>query len=202
MEYSSKFFKLVYRVLKPVFSAFYLKTAEGLENLPKEGGFVLCINHISAWDPLFVASRMDINRRVYYLAKKELFENKILRAFITWLGAIPVDRGNADLSAIRASLKVLKEGHGLAIFPQGTRSRDNSPTPMLSGASMIALRGGVPVIPCYIDGPYRFMRRAAVRFGKPLDLSEFGRKCDAETLNEVTRRIEKAVWGMRDLPKS
>ena len=193
-----KFYRLVHAVFKPVFGAAYLKKATGLENLPQEGGFVLCANHLSALDPICIASRLPRSMDIAFLAKKELFKNTALKKLIVALGAIPIDRGSADIGAIRASMQALKDGKCLMVFPQGTRSKDNTPTPMLSGASMIALRGGVPVIPCYIDGPYRLFRHIDIRFGKPIDFSDFGRKCDAATLEEATRRIEAAVWGLRD----
>jgi len=192
------FYRLVHTVFKPVFGFCYLKKATGLENLPKEGAFVLCANHLSALDPICISARLPGKIDLSFLAKKELFENKFLKLLIDALGAIPVDRGSADIGAIRASMQALKDGKCLLIFPQGTRSRDNTPTPMLTGASMIALRGGVPVIPCYIDGPYKLFRRIDIRFGKPIDFSDFGRKCDAATLEEATHRIEAAVWGMKD----
>lgn len=194
-----KFYNFGWTLLRPVYDVLYPRKVTGLENIPAEGGFILCINHISNRDPLFISTRIPRKRRMYFLAKKELFDNKFLKPFVAGLGGIPVDRGHADISAVRNALRVLKEGYGLGIFPQGTRSKDNSPTPMLSGASMIALRGGVPVIPAYIDGPYRLFHHVDIRFGAPLDLSEFGRRCDAAILSEVTHRIERAVWGLKAL---
>lgn len=193
-----KFYKLVWVVCRPVFDLIYPRKVEGLENIPAEGGFVLCLNHCSALDPLFVASRLPIGRRMMFMGKKELHDNRFLRPFLKWLGLIPIDRGHADINAVRSCMQVLKEGAGLVIFPQGTRSRDNTPTPMLSGASMIALRGGVPVIPAYIDGPYRLFRHVDLRFGAPIDFSDFGRRCDQATLTQATERIEHAIWGLRD----
>lgn len=193
-----KFYKLVWVVCRPVFDLIYPHKVEGLENIPAEGGFVLCLNHCSALDPLFVASRLPIGRRMMFMGKKELHDNRFLRPFLKWLGLIPIDRGHADINAVRSCMQVLKEGAGLVIFPQGTRSRDNTPTPMLSGASMIALRGGVPVIPAYIDGPYRLFHHVDLRFGAPIDFSDFGRRCDQATLTQATERIEHAIWGLRD----
>ena len=193
----SWFYNLVWTVMKPIYALIWPHKVYGLENLPAEGGCILCINHFSNHDPLYIASCIPRRRSVHFLAKKQLFDIKILRPFMNLLGAISVDRGNADLGAIRSALKVVKDGNILGIFPQGTRSLDNTPTPMLNGASMIAMRGGVPVIPAYIDGPYRLFRRSDVRFGAPIDLSEFGRRCDSATLAEVTQRIESAIWGLR-----
>ena len=151
----SRFYSFLWTVMRPVYGLFYPRRVSGLENIPAEGGFILCANHFSNHDPLYVSSCIPKSRQMRFLAKKEL-------------------------------------------FPQGTRSPDNSPTPMLNGASLIALRGGVPVIPAYVDGPYRLFRKTAVRFGPPIDLSAFGRRCDSETLSNVTHAIEGAVWGLRD----
>ena len=192
-----KFYSFCWTLLRPAYDLLFPRKVEGLENLPEQGGFILCINHISARDPLFISTRIPKARRMFFLSKKELFDNRLLRPYVKGLGGIPVDRGHADIAAVRSALKVLKEGYGLGIFPQGTRSRDNTPTPMLNGASLIALRGGVPVIPAYIDGPYRLFRRADIRFGKPLDFSDFGRRCDSETLCRATERIADAIWGLR-----
>lgn len=194
---SRNFYRLVHFVFKPIFGGLFLKKATGLENLPQEGGFVLCANHISALDPICIASWLPRKLDMAFLAKKELFGNKALKMLIDALGAIPVDRGSADIAAIRSSMQALKDGKCLIIFPQGTRSKDNTPTPMLTGAAMIALRGNVPVIPCYIDGPYKVFRHIDIRFGKPLDLSPYGRRCDADTLQAITNQIESAVWGLK-----
>lgn len=192
-------YNTLYYVLGTVMKLFFGRCARGMENVPSEGGFVICANHMSVLDPMFIAASLPRTKRLYYLGKKELFQNWLFKWALPKIGGIPVDRGNADLSAIRAALNVVKEGNGLCIFPQGTRSRDNTRTPMLTGASMIALRCGVPVIPVYIDGPYRLFRKTEVRFGKPLDLSGFGRRCDQEVLNRATAVIDDAVWAMKDI---
>ena len=98
---------------------------------------------------------------------------------------------------VRTSMALLKDGHGLGIFPQGTRSPDNSPTPMLDGVSMIALRSGAPVIPAYIGGPYRLFHRMQISFGPPVSFEGLSRRVDSDTLDKATRRIEAAVWGLK-----
>ena len=194
---SGRLYRILRVVLTPIYAALRPARVEGAENVPDEGGFILCSNHVSARDPIYLALRLK-KRQLHFMAKAELFKIKPLGALIRALGAFPVDRHNSDLNAIRTALKLLNDGHGLAIFPQGTRSRDNSPTPMLNGVSMIALRAGKPVIPAYIGGPYRLFRRTAVRFGKPVDLSEFGRRMDSETLTAATQKIADSIWAMKD----
>ena len=193
---NARIYRFCCGLLRPFFALFFPARLEGLEHIPTEGGFILCCNHLSARDPIYLALQVRL-RHIHFMAKAELFRFKPLARILYSIGAFPVDRGHSDLNAVRTALKVLSEGHGLGVFPQGTRSRDNSPTPMLNGVSMIALRAGRPVIPAYIDGPYRPFRRTLVRFGAPVDLSEFGRRLDSQTLSQATRLIEDAVWSLR-----
>ena len=167
----------------------------GQENIPAEGGFIICANHIHWNDCLYLAAKIR-PRRITYIAKAEVFANKLFSLVLgeKGLGAIPIHRGEADLTAMRAALKVVADGDALGIFPQGTRSRDNTPTPMLNGVSMIALRAKAPIIPVYIDGPYRLFKRIDVRIGAPVDISDLGRRPDAATMNAITDRIATAIW--------
>jgi len=194
---SKAFYHLCMKVMKPVYSVLFPASVDGAENIPAEGGFILCANHVSNRDPFYLAIRVP-GRHVHYMAKAELFKFKPVAAFLRALDAFPVDRGHNDMSAVRTALKVLTDGHALGIFPQGTRSKDNTPTPMFSGTSLFALRTGLPVIPAYIGGPYRLFRRMRVRFGKPVDLSAFGRRMDGETLKQATACIERDIWGLKE----
>ena len=191
-----KFYRLCCAFARPFYNLFYPSTVEGLENLPDEGGCIVCANHLSARDPFYLAVKVR-NRYLHFMAKAELFRFKPVAWFMRGLMSFPVDRGHNDLNAVRTSLKLVAEGHALALFPQGTRSRDNSRTPMLSGVSMIALRSGAPVIPAYIDGPYRLFRRTRVCFGKPVSFEGLGRRVDSPTMEAATHRIEEAVWGLK-----
>ncbi len=193
---SKTFYDFTRYVLRPIYAVLFPARVDGLENIPAEGGFILCSNHVSARDPLYLAVH-EKRRHFRFMAKAELFKLKLVGAVLRGLGAFPVDRGHSDLNAVRTALSLLKEGHGLGIFPQGTRSRDNTPTPMLEGVSMIALRAGVPVIPAYIGGPYRLFRRIQLSFGPPVSFEGLPRRVDSDTLSQATRRIESAVWGLK-----
>lgn len=189
-------YDLMYVFLIPFYGLFLPARVDGLENIPAEGGFIICCNHMHARDPFYLSAHCR-SRRFHYMAKAELFRFKPLGAILRWMGAFPVDRGHNDLNAMRTALKVVADGHGLGLFPQGTRSRDNTRTPMLTGTSMIALRSGAPVIPAYIGGPYRLFRRIQVSYGKPIELADLGRRFDSNTLSEATRRIEEGVWSLK-----
>ena len=195
---NTRFYNFGRHFLRPFYNLFWPSKVTGEENIPDEGGFILCSNHVHMRDPLFLAVRLP-KRHFTFLAKAELFKNPILGFLIgeKGLGAIPISRGHSDLGAIREALKTIANGHGLGIFPQGTRSRDNTPTPMLTGTALIAIRANVPVLPVYIDAPYRRFHHVDIRVGKPIDLSDLGRRCDSATMEEVTHRIEKAVWALK-----
>ena len=193
---NKRFYRFLCSLMHLYYMIVYPCRVEGLENIPAEGGFILCSNHISARDPFYLAIPVK-ERYFHFMAKAELFRWKPLAAFVRALGGFPVDRGHSDLNAVRTALKLVADGHALALFPQGTRSRDNARTPMLSGVSMIALRSRAPVIPAFIDGPYRPFRRIRVCFGKPVSFEGLGRRVDSDTLNAATGRIEDAVWGMK-----
>ena len=193
---NKRFYRFMSAVLGIYYSIVFPARVEGRENIPAEGAFILCSNHLSNRDPFYIAMRCK-PRYLHFMAKVELFKWKPMAKIVEALGGFPVDRGHNDLNAVRTSLKILSEGHALALFPQGTRSKDNSRTPMLSGVSMIALRSGAPVIPAFIDGPYRPFRKTTLSFGKPVSLEGLGRRMDSDTLKAATARIEDAVWGLK-----
>ena len=116
---------ILYRILHVIFPAFFrLLGAKdyGAENMPQEGGVIVAANHMSNWDPPFLASFLQ--RPVSYMAKQELFEIPIFGTVIRWLFAFPVRRGAADRSAVKAAVKELRAGRCVGIFPEGTRSKD------------------------------------------------------------------------------
>lgn len=168
-------------------------TVSGLENLPKDGPFILCCNHISLEDPMLLSTLT--RRDIRYMAKSELFQNKLFGRFLRALGAFPVSRGEVDLSAFRASMAVLKEGGILGIFPQGHRYKRDDVREMHGGVALIALRCDATVFPVKITGPYRPFHRLTVRFGVPVDMEDLRGKKDGVSIREATRRIGEAIFG-------
>lgn len=136
----------------------------GRENLPK-GGCVVCANHTQNSDPPLAAAAISNRHNMMCMAKKELFEVRGLGWLITWLGAFPVDRSRADLTAIKTALKTVKEGKKLIIFPQGTRGANEEDAK--DGAAMLALKTKAPIVPMYISENKRFRSHVTVVIGKP-----------------------------------
>ena len=143
----------------------------GEENIAKEGAYIVCANHRSNWDPpILVAST---KRKMYVMAKEELFKNNFIRWFAKKCCVFPVKRGKMDLDSMKFSLKVLKEGQILMIFPEGTRNGMEKNGKAQNGAAFMALRTGVPVIPVGIQGEMKPFHKVTLRYGKPLDFSEY-----------------------------
>ena len=126
----------------------YRLSSTGRDRLPPEGGFVLASNHISALDPWALGYPLWPQRHLRWMAKVELFENRIVKAILDAGGAFPVRRGASDQQAIQMAVEVLHDGDVLVMFPEGTRRRDGRPPPRPhSGAARLALSAGVPLVP-------------------------------------------------------
>lgn len=160
----------------------------GEENIAKEGAYILCANHRSNWDPpILVAST---KRKMYVMAKEELFKNNFIRWFAKKCCVFPVKRGKMDLESMKFSLKILKEGQILMIFPEGTRNGMEKNGRAQNGAAFMALKTGVPVIPVGIKGEMKPFHKVTLHYGKPLDFSEYkSNKPEKEVLDKVSKEI-------------
>lgn len=135
----------------------------GREKMP-DGGCVLVANHTQWADPVLVGTALGNQYPLVAMAKKELFQIKLLGPLISALGAFPVDRGTADIGAIKTSLKAVKEGKKLLIFPEGgTKHKAGDEAKV--GAAMIAARTGAPIVPIYISENKKFRSKVYVVFG-------------------------------------
>lgn len=155
---------------------------EGAELVPRKGGLVVASNHFSTLDPPVMG--VAVPREINYMAKKELFENRYMRALALGLRAFPVDRSKSDLGAIKHALRLLEQGVAVGIFAQGTRNTGDFEA--LDGASFLAIRAGVPLQPAAI---WREGRRYRVRFGEPI----IPREGKREQMQALTRELMKRV---------
>jgi len=184
------FYAFARALLRALFTVVYPLNMLGAENLPASGPAILCGNHLSLLDP--PAAGVAVRRPVRFMGKKELFQIPFVRAVLRALGGFPVDRGNADMAAVRASLDILKEGGVLGIFPQGGRDLTGGRA-METGVALIALKSGAAVVPMRILHRFRPFRRNTLVIGKPVDLSGFSIRGGSEALRGATRAIEAAV---------
>ena len=170
---------------------YYRAEIIGLENIPKEGPLIFCGNHRSYLDPpLLVATA---KRDMKFLAKEELYKNKFL-AFLGWVfEAIPVKRDEKDISAIKTSLKDLKEGKCIALFPEGTRNGLEKGEKVKDGVAFFAVRSGAKVLPCGIKGGTKEKRKVTITYGKPLDYSKYKGSKDKEILEKITNEVMENI---------
>ena len=172
----------------------------GLENIPKDGAFILTANHVSNWDPPFLGTFMG--REVCYMGKEELFKNPIMAAICRGLHVFPVKRGAADKTAIKTAVKILKDGKCLGIFPEGTRSKTGKLGKAEPGVSLIAAMTKAPIIPAAIINTEKifskekFFPRLAVVYGTPLKFA--GSTKDKEALAEFAQSIMKEIAQLKD----
>ena len=156
---------------------------QGEENIPAEGGVVLCCNHMSNLDPTTMAG--FVRRPVRYIAKKELFEKRWSAKLLSALGAFPVDRQTTDMKA-------------LGIFAEGTRVKEGEAKAAKAGVALFALKGEAPIVPICISSKYKFRSVVHIRYGKPIYLDEYkGQKVTTEMMEEITEKVMEKVREMR-----
>ncbi len=162
-----------------IFKTLYRIEVTGKQNVPKKGPVIICSNHISNIDPPVVG--ITCPRDIHFMAKDELFQKKFIGGLLRKLHAFPVKRGMQDRQALRDGLKVLKDGHTLGLFPEGTRSTNGELGKGLAGAGFFALRSDAAIIPCAISGEYKRFQKVNVTYGAPVDLKELKeRKASAQ----------------------
>jgi 1-acyl-sn-glycerol-3-phosphate acyltransferase len=167
----------------------------GTENVPDDGKLVVCGNHQSNWDPLAIAAFFP--RKISWMGKKELFENKILKTIVTWLGVFPVDRQIADVSAVKTALRILKDDRVLGIFPEGTRVSGYDPANAKSGVALLSMRANAPVLPVYVRSQYKLFSKLEIFIGKPENYAEqFPGKHDNEKYEEISQVILAKIYAL------
>ena len=181
------FFQTLFRI---VFRA----RVRGTEHLPKEGPVILAANHMSNWDPPLLACFMP--RIVSYMAKEELFGTAIRICH-----AFPVKRGAADRAAIKTAVQVLKGGHCLGLFPEGTRSRTGKMRKAEAGVGLIAAMTGAPVVPAAILGTDKifanggFLPKLTILVGEPMHFT--GDRKDKAQLEAFSQSILDEIARMK-----
>lgn len=174
------------RVLRIFYGVKFKLHIEGRENIP-EGGCVVCANHSANADPPLVAVAIGMKDSISIMAKRELFEgNAWFARLITWLGAFPVSRGQADITAIKTAIKSVKDGKKFLIFPQGTRDAKAGETK--AGAAMLAVRTKAPIVPVYVTEDKQRGKEVKIIIGKPF-LPEQGSRDYNAIAEDILKRI-------------
>jgi 1-acyl-sn-glycerol-3-phosphate acyltransferase len=153
---------------------------QGLENVPAKGPFILAVNHQSFLDPLFAG--IALKSQLCFMARDTLFKSKIFGPLLSSVKAIPVRRGQADISSIKMIIAKLKRGEGVCLFPEATRTTDGKIAHFKGGFGLLCRRGNSPIIPVLIDGAFECWPRnrklfkpgskITVTYGKPISVKQ------------------------------
>lgn len=195
---------LKYIFIGPLLKLLYRPKIVGRDRLPKDGPYILAINHNSFLDSFFVP--LNVGPKVTYLAKDEYFitpgiKGFFMKAFFSGVGQVPINRagGSASDAALKTGVRILGEGKVLGIYPEGTRSPDGRLYRGHTGVARMALETKVPVIPVGVKGTREIqpqgtkiprIKRYSIEFGEPIDFSRYeGQESDRFVLRSATDEI-------------
>ena len=189
------FYKVAAFICRNLLRLMYRVKVEGDTCLGSVKGCIVYANHTSYLDPVVMGS--FIKRQVKFMAKAELFKNRLLGCIILKLGTFPVRRGEPDLGAVKSALRLLKNGEILGIFPEGTRNKSGAFMDAEPGLSMIAIKAKVPVIPIAILSTYRIFNPLKMIIGEPVYLEEFyDKKISMDRHKEISNGLMRRVMDM------
>ena len=190
MEFIEKIIRVIVRtVIRIFFVVVYRVKVIGTENIPKDKKhpLIYCGNHRTYKDPPLIV--VTAKRHVRFLAKEELKKNPLFAFLGVVFGGIYVKRDSKDVSALKTTLKALKNGESIALFPEGTRNGIEKGEKAKDGAAFFAVRTGAKVIPVGIKGGEKPFKKMTIKYGKPMDFSNRSK----DELDEITDEIMKEI---------
>lgn len=191
-------FHFLYAVIWPFFNLFRPLRVIGRENIP-QGAAVICPNHTTIGDPFYVVFAFGHRYPMRAMAKIQIMRVPFIGWILGKAGVFGVDRGHADMKAVKTALKFLREGNKLLMFPEGTRVHQGEDVSAKTGAAMFACRTGVPLLPVYIQPQKRLFARNLVVIGKPYYPQFSGRKPTADELDAITDQLMDQVHALGEV---
>lgn len=201
MAQSKALYSFARGVCCPFLKLLYRYKFVNKNTIPAEGAYILACNHISFSDPVLLG--LGQKRRLFFMAKIELFKNKFFGALIRALGAFPVERGAGDGKAIKTGEDLIREGNVMTIFIEGGRTKTGDLMRPRSGCALVAQQMQVPVIPACITvvgNPKNIFAKRVIHFGEPLTPQELGLTPDGDRkqLRNASNKIMDAIRAMRE----
>ena len=188
-------YSFYYIIAYPFIRLFFPCRFYGKENIP-QGPVIICANHSSLIDPVFIAIAFGAKRQLFFMAKAELFKMPVIGGFLRSAGVFPVERGETDIGAIRTAMKHLKNGKQIMMFPEGTRVSENDSIAAKSGAVRIAAKLQVPVLPIFISTNKRALHISKVVIGKPYELESPKGKDYTILADELMQKIHSLEYNI------
>ncbi len=183
-------------LLGPIFMLWYNPKVINKEKIPKDGAIVIAGNHKHLFDQNLTV--VAVKRGIHYMAKKEYYDNKLVRWFFKGVGCIFVDRSKKDPLPVSQAIDVLNDGGAIGIFPEGTRNKTKEfLLPFKYGAVSLAQKTDAYIVPCGLTGDYKFRsNNLTIRYGKPfkvvdMDLEEANKKLYAEVERLMKENIKE-----------
>jgi 1-acyl-sn-glycerol-3-phosphate acyltransferase len=196
------------RILTPAFSRLWDITVEGLDNVPAQGGAILCPNHTSVIDSFFLPAVLP--RRISFVGKAEYMDSWKTKYLFPALGMIPIDRGGGSAAerALDTAARVIERGELFGIYPEGTRARDGKLHKGHTGPARLALRTGAPIVPVGIIGTREVQPPDAktpkvrlpvtIKFAKPVDVERYRQRADTDRM-ALRQIIDEVMFEIREL---
>lgn len=181
-----KFYNSIVKITNSYMKLMYDPIIIGKERIEKEKNYLFAGNHVDWKDPALLIYGLD-GGYVNFMAKKELFENKLLKMVMINMGAFPIDRNANDINAVKTAVNMLKKGNNVGIFPEGTRNKELGE--FKSGVPRIALMGKCEIVPFGISGNYKHNDELILQFGKPIDFNGINKKEADECLFEEVKSL-------------
>ncbi len=170
------------------------------ERIP-EGPCIVCPNHNSLADPPLACFAMGVQHSMRIMAKKSLMDTPIMGWAFDACGTFGVDRGNNDVGAIKNALRALKDGYKLLMFPEGTRVASDTQGDAKTGAVMLAMKTGVPLLPMFMTRKKRLFRRSTIIIGEPYYVKAAGKRPTKEELNEAADELLRRIYALEEETK-
>lgn len=189
---------IVKYILLPFIYLFFRPVIVGRQYLFLRGKAIFVCNHISMWDPVFLAVLCP--RNIHFMAKSELFKRWYGKLLFKSLLAFPVNRNQADMQSMKNAMKVLNAGKAFGIFPEGKRTITNDLDDLEKGAAFLAVRSGAPIIPLYIRRDSYSQQSFKLAVGLPILVGDLiARTPKSQLIDVVTNEISDAIRALQSM---
>lgn len=201
MKQKSWFYELIRMIIKPFLKLIFRYEVYNKNSIPQEGKFILCSNHISIIDPVLLI--VTQKRRICFMAKSELFKNKIFAAILYAMGVFPVNRGKADLNSLNEAENIVNDDRVLGIFLEGTRSKTGEFLKPKPGVAAIAYNTNTPIVPVCITskdfGRVKPFKKVIVAYGKPITPEDL-EVCEGKgtEIRNASRKVMNEIKKLRE----
>ena len=190
-------YRFGYGVISVILRLFFRVQVIGRENII-DGPAIVCGNHSSAWDPVFIGYAFTSREQIHFMAKKQLFSIPFLGWFMRKIGTFPVDRNKNDVSAVKNMMKCLRDGEKVGLFPEGTRVKQDDAVQARSGAVKMSARLGTPIIPVYIPREKKLFCRNTVVIGKPFYIETESKSISNEEFVKLSDKLMHSINGLKE----